>query len=155
MLLFGRYFRQLMGYQVKRGTGFLTYKLRDFHRHFTLVHVAKRENVIVNRLNKTKIERVVDHEQEKVDRIKQESAIRRVAAAEKVRVSCLWGNNITYTHRLTEESRCRTGAHKGGRESRSILRHIVQCWRGGRCPSKDRQRAGRRLHVIFFCKVWI
>jgi hypothetical protein len=40
--------------------------------------------VIVNRLNKTKVERVVDHEQEKVDRIKQESAIRRVAAAEKV-----------------------------------------------------------------------
>ncbi|KIK69877.1 hypothetical protein GYMLUDRAFT_151398 [Collybiopsis luxurians FD-317 M1] len=48
------------------------------------VHVAKRENPIVNRLNKTKIERQVDHEQERIDRIKKESAIRRAAAAEKV-----------------------------------------------------------------------
>ncbi|RDB14871.1 Coiled-coil domain-containing protein 25 [Hypsizygus marmoreus] len=47
------------------------------------VHVAKRENPIVNRLNKTKVEKVVDHEQEKVDRIKAESAIRRAQAAEK------------------------------------------------------------------------
>jgi len=47
------------------------------------VHIAKRENVIVNRLNKTKVEKVVDHEQERVDRIKVESAIRRAAAAEK------------------------------------------------------------------------
>ncbi|KAG6866180.1 Coiled-coil domain-containing protein 25 [Blastosporella zonata] len=47
------------------------------------VHVAKRENPIVNRLNKTKVERVVDHEQEKVDRIKAESVVRRAAAAEK------------------------------------------------------------------------
>lgn len=49
----------------------------------------------MNRLNKTKVERVVDHEQEKVDRIKQESAIRRVAAAEKVCVNCLWGHTLT------------------------------------------------------------
>jgi len=47
------------------------------------VHVAKRENPIINRLNKTKVEKVVDHEQEKIDRIKAESAIRRAAAAEK------------------------------------------------------------------------
>jgi hypothetical protein len=51
------------------------------------VHVAKRENPIVNRLNKTKIEKDVDHEQEKVDRLKAESAIRRQQAAEKVRFS--------------------------------------------------------------------
>jgi hypothetical protein len=48
------------------------------------VHVAKRENVIVNRLNKTKVEREVDHEQERVDRIKRENAVKRAAAAEKV-----------------------------------------------------------------------
>jgi hypothetical protein len=48
------------------------------------VHVAKRENVIVNRLNKTKVEREVDHEQERVDRIKQENAVKRAAAVEKV-----------------------------------------------------------------------
>lgn len=48
------------------------------------VHVSKRENPIVNRLNKTKVEKMVDHEQERVDRIKAESAVRRAAAAEKV-----------------------------------------------------------------------
>ncbi|KAF8895251.1 cytoplasmic protein [Infundibulicybe gibba] len=47
------------------------------------VHVDTRQNPIVNRLNKTKVERQVDHEQEKVDRLKQEAAARRVAAAEK------------------------------------------------------------------------
>ncbi|TFK40491.1 DUF814-domain-containing protein [Crucibulum laeve] len=47
------------------------------------VHVITRQNAIVNRLNKTKVERVVDHEQERVDRIKKESAARRSAAAEK------------------------------------------------------------------------
>ncbi|KAF8587687.1 cytoplasmic protein [Ramaria rubella] len=47
------------------------------------IHVAKRENSIVNRLNKTKIEKEVDHEQEKTDRLKAEAAVRRIAAAEK------------------------------------------------------------------------
>ncbi|EIN12175.1 cytoplasmic protein [Punctularia strigosozonata HHB-11173 SS5] len=47
------------------------------------VHIPKRENPIVNRLNKTKVERAVDHEQEKVDRLKAESAVRRAAAAAK------------------------------------------------------------------------
>ncbi len=51
--------------------------------HVVAVHIAKRENAIVNRLNKTKVERQVDHEQEKVDRIKKESAVRRAAAAEQ------------------------------------------------------------------------
>lgn len=48
------------------------------------MHVEKRENAINNRLNKTKVERDVDHEQERVDRLKRESAIKRTAAAEKV-----------------------------------------------------------------------
>ncbi|KAF8627469.1 hypothetical protein AX17_006281 [Amanita inopinata Kibby_2008] len=47
------------------------------------VHIIKRENAIVNRLNKTKIEREVNHEQERVDRIKKETAKKRAAAAEK------------------------------------------------------------------------
>ncbi|KAJ6455443.1 cytoplasmic protein [Mycena sanguinolenta] len=47
------------------------------------VHVPKRENVIVNRLNKTKTERVVDHEQEHIDRQKREAAQRRAAATEQ------------------------------------------------------------------------
>lgn len=50
------------------------------------VHVPQRENAIVNRLNKTKDERQVDHEQERIDRIKKENAIRRAAAAEKKKV---------------------------------------------------------------------
>ena len=50
-----------------------------------VVHIAKRENVIVNRLNKTKVERQVDHEQERIDRVKEENAVKRAAAAQKVR----------------------------------------------------------------------
>ena len=50
----------------------------------TEVHVEKRENTIVNRLNKTKVERQVDHEQERIDRIKKENAAKRAAAAAKV-----------------------------------------------------------------------
>lgn len=46
--------------------------------------VAARENPIVNRLNKTKVEREVDHEQEKADRIKEEATKRRIEAAAKV-----------------------------------------------------------------------
>ncbi|KAH8086015.1 cytoplasmic protein [Cristinia sonorae] len=40
----------------------------------------RRENVIVNRLNKTKTEKQVDHEQERIDRIKAENAVKRAAA---------------------------------------------------------------------------
>ncbi|KZT12187.1 cytoplasmic protein [Laetiporus sulphureus 93-53] len=47
------------------------------------IHVPKRENPIVNRLSKTKVERQVDHEQERIDRIKEENAIQRAAAAAK------------------------------------------------------------------------
>ncbi|KAF8993498.1 hypothetical protein BDQ17DRAFT_1331667 [Cyathus striatus] len=47
------------------------------------VHIATRQNAIVNRLNKTKVEKEVDHEQERVDRIKKENAAKRSAAAEK------------------------------------------------------------------------
>lgn len=59
---------------------------RHVHRHgpSIIVHVEKRENAIVNRLNKTKVEREVNHEQERVDRLKVENAVKRAAAAEKV-----------------------------------------------------------------------
>ncbi|QRV92141.1 coiled-coil domain-containing protein [Ceratobasidium sp. AG-Ba] len=57
----------------------------SFHRNdrSPLVHVSERVNAIVNRLNKTKVVRDVDHEQERVDRIKAESAKRKAAAIEK------------------------------------------------------------------------
>ena len=51
------------------------------------VHVPKRENPIVNRLNKTKVERQVDHEQERIERVKKENTARRAAAQQKVRLS--------------------------------------------------------------------
>ncbi|KIM74830.1 hypothetical protein PILCRDRAFT_827893 [Piloderma croceum F 1598] len=47
------------------------------------VHVETRQNPIVNRLNKTKVEKQVDHEQERIDRIKAESAVKRAATAAK------------------------------------------------------------------------
>ncbi|KIK76720.1 hypothetical protein PAXRUDRAFT_835250 [Paxillus rubicundulus Ve08.2h10] len=47
------------------------------------IHVGKRENPIVNRLNKTKVEKQVDHEQEKIDRIKEENAQKRAVAAQR------------------------------------------------------------------------
>jgi len=47
------------------------------------VHVPARENAIVNRLNKTKDEREVDHESERQARLKAEGQIRKAAAAEK------------------------------------------------------------------------
>jgi len=47
------------------------------------IHVAERENPIVNRLNKTKVEREVDHEQERIDRLKAESATKRAAAEQQ------------------------------------------------------------------------
>ncbi|TDL18344.1 cytoplasmic protein [Rickenella mellea] len=55
----------------------------SFHSDKLVLHIPQRENAIVNRLNKTKEERVVDHEQERVDRVKAENAKRRIAAAAK------------------------------------------------------------------------
>lgn len=54
-------------------------------RRGLLVHIPKRENQIVNRLNKTKVERQVDHEQERQERVKRENAVKRAAAAAQVR----------------------------------------------------------------------
>ncbi|KAJ7644695.1 cytoplasmic protein [Roridomyces roridus] len=73
--------------KVKRGTPFFFFLLVEFilepRTHPPTVYVSKRENPIVNRLNKTKNERVVDHEQERVDRLKREGTARRAAAADK------------------------------------------------------------------------
>jgi hypothetical protein len=51
---------------------------------YWIVYVEKRENPIVNRLNKTKVEKAVDHEQEKQDRLKAESTQRRAEAIKQV-----------------------------------------------------------------------
>ncbi|KAF9220250.1 cytoplasmic protein [Gyrodon lividus] len=47
------------------------------------IHVPKRENPIVNRLNKTKVEKQVDHEQEKIDRIKKENTEKLAIAVQR------------------------------------------------------------------------
>jgi len=56
-----------------------------FTRRGRPVYIQKRENAIVNRLNKTKVEREVDHEQERQERIKRENAVKRAAATAQVR----------------------------------------------------------------------
>ena len=45
-----------------------------------LVHVAMRDNAIVNRLNKTKVERVVDHEAERQERLREEGKRKKAEA---------------------------------------------------------------------------
>ena len=91
------------------------------------VHVAKRENAIVNRLNKSKVEREVDHEQERVDRIKRENAVKRAAAAEKViqfrEVFGSFSNSAMFP--LIEKARCRIGEKKRRRKGCSIVRFFV------------------------------
>ena len=46
--------------------------------------MPERQNPIVNRLNKTKVEKEVDHEQERIERLRAEAIQRKAAAAEKV-----------------------------------------------------------------------
>ncbi len=52
------------------------------------VHVAARDNLIVNRLNKTKVETEVDHEEERQDRLREEGRKKKAEAAEQVRLEC-------------------------------------------------------------------
>jgi hypothetical protein len=62
-------------------TGTVSFKNEQKVRRF---HVPQRENAIVNRLAKTKTERIVDHEAERVERIKEEGRRKRLAANERV-----------------------------------------------------------------------
>ncbi|KAH7304812.1 hypothetical protein B0J17DRAFT_735977 [Rhizoctonia solani] len=67
-------------------------------------HIPERVNAIVNRLNKTKVVREVDHEQERVDRIKVESAKRKAAALEKVLASFLTRTSAYFDVSRTEKA---------------------------------------------------
>jgi phage protein D len=67
--------------RVKRGM--LEHGVSCGFTHDMTVYIAKRDNAIVNRLNKTKIEKEINHEQEQVDRLKKENAVKRAAAAAK------------------------------------------------------------------------
>ncbi|KIP02716.1 hypothetical protein PHLGIDRAFT_111770 [Phlebiopsis gigantea 11061_1 CR5-6] len=57
----------------------------SFHndRRVKRIHIAKRENTIVNRLNKTKVVKEVDHEAERIERVKKENTEKRAAAVLK------------------------------------------------------------------------
>jgi hypothetical protein len=50
------------------------------------IHVPERVNAVVNRLNKTKQIRDVDHESDLVARLKEEGRIKRLEATERVRL---------------------------------------------------------------------
>jgi hypothetical protein len=50
----------------------------------TVVHVPTRDNVIVNRLNKTKVEKEVDHEADRQARLKDEGRRKKAEAIERV-----------------------------------------------------------------------
>lgn len=52
------------------------------------VYVEKRENVIVNRLNKTKVEKYPDLRAEKEDRDREERKKERIKGQEKVGLAC-------------------------------------------------------------------
>ncbi|WVQ78409.1 hypothetical protein IAT38_000495 [Cryptococcus sp. DSM 104549] len=49
------------------------------------VHVQSRDNAIVNRLNKTKIEKEVDHESERQERLREEGRKKKAEAIERAR----------------------------------------------------------------------
>ena len=47
------------------------------------VHVSTRDNAIVNRLNKTKVEKEVDHESERQERLKEVGRWKKAEAIER------------------------------------------------------------------------
>jgi len=49
-----------------------------------LAHVTTRDNSIVNRLNKTKLEKEVDHEAERQERLREEGRRKTAEAADRV-----------------------------------------------------------------------
>lgn len=49
-----------------------------------IAHISTRDNVIVNRLNKTKVEREVDHEAERQERLRVEGRKKKTEAIERV-----------------------------------------------------------------------
>lgn len=112
-----------------------------------LVHVATRENPIVNRLNKTKVEKQVDHEQERIDRVKKENAEKRAIAAQKVDLPVL-GSMLVFTF-IAEKGRSRVGATEGRGKGCTIIRSVVQRRRGRGRTQVDWQGHRGRFHVVY------
>jgi hypothetical protein len=51
------------------------------------VHIKTRDNAIVNRLNKTKVEKEVDHESERQERLRLEGRKKKLEAIDRVRTA--------------------------------------------------------------------
>jgi hypothetical protein len=87
------------------------------------VLVETRENAIVNRLNKTKVERFPDLKQEKAERDGEEQKKERIAAQEKV---CLGGSMGGLVLTLTDCWNRRKKTHELRRSERgsSMRRNI-------------------------------
>lgn len=94
-----------------------------------VVHIVKRENAIVNRLNKTKVESVVDHEAERIERVKRENAVKRATAAAKVHLPPRYKDAFTQIKllKLAEKGRPRTCRGTQGQESRTFIQFLSQC----------------------------
>ena len=111
------------------------------------VHVDERDNRIVNRLNKTKIERNVDHEEERIDRIKQENAVKRAAAAEKVFNSeNSFGHSLEFSNVSCNRESTMRNWRKGEKKKR-LLDHTILClmWRKTKVYQKRRAENWKRI----------
>jgi len=75
------------------------------------IHIATRDNAIINRLNKTKVVREVDHEAERIERVKREAIARkavvqaqRKAEAELARTRAAEKASKSYDNMFSSES---------------------------------------------------
>lgn len=79
------------------------------------VYVAKRENPIVNRLNKTKVEKFPDFRQEKEDRAKELRKKDRSVIAARVRTSTNQGVRDTLAYTTINRQRKRLASQRRGK----------------------------------------
>jgi hypothetical protein len=79
------------------------------------VYVAKRENPIVNRLNKTKVEKFPDFRQEKEDRAKELRKKDRSVIAERVRQSIFRDKRETLAYTIINRQKKKLGLQERGK----------------------------------------
>lgn len=91
------------------------------------VLVAQRENPIVNRLNKTKVEQKPDFKQEKDDRLKELRKKEQAATQQRVRSpdteTSLMARLLTNNSGKKRPSKLRSGRRKSGRRTT----HMMTC----------------------------
>jgi hypothetical protein len=83
------------------------------------VYVAKRENPIVNRLNKTKVEKFPDFRQEKEDRAKELRKKDRSVIAERVRQLRFRGKRETLAYTINNRQKKKLALHERGKSWRT------------------------------------